>query len=494
MNLFQLIINTLCFVYVTESLPMFRIIEQTSSQSDNETEVKDLEFSFKVEIINNTVNLTYTDPFFNSSLSKPPTIANITVANTTTANITNLNITIASKKSNKKPSNLPSINDYNTLKSAGEDLLGKYWNTLWKDNTFIDSTVCDSSDTAPRASIWSLAVALQSFVDGQKLKQHDYKNNISAIFTAISGYWNPQYNLYGSSGPDAVPYVDDNAQLASALIEAYEQTGVKDYLSKGQTLVEAMMQQWNDKYGGVTWELGQPYIATISTTESALAAIRLYKHKKKASYLDFAEKSMDWIRRYMWDNSTNLLYDGTGNLTDTDKNVELTYHVGTALSLCVKLYRETKDNKWKDYADLLAAAGINRDLKIYAREYDMQFRYWYDNTAWTQLLAYGLIDYVNGINASEAVINEVVREATYLHNFGQGTDGLYFGSLSPLAEDENIYKKWVDFTKTDKKSEVENKLFCGSDPQKGSTRGLISQAAASIFFLQTAVGLKKYFK
>ena len=48
--------------------------------------------------------------------------------------------------------------------------------------------------------------------------------------------------------------------------------------------MELIQGQWSDKVGGVRWKVDGDYIASISTVEAALCAVRLYEQNKDDSY------------------------------------------------------------------------------------------------------------------------------------------------------------------------------------------------------------------
>lgn len=375
-------------------------------------------------------------------------------------------------------------------KKEGEAILQKYWDLLWKDNAFIDSSTCGSgSGSAP--VVWPVAVAFQSFVDGEKASPGSYTKKLSQIYDMMMNYYNTKKKACSAStNKDNDIYYDDNAQIASAMITAYEATKDKKYLNTGLDIVDFLMGGWNDTIGGVTWHLGSPYVASILTTETALACLRLYSHNKDSKYLEFAEKSMKYIHDTLWDKKTDLIFDGESG-TKINTEMEFSYQVGTALSAYVKLYGITKKSEYKDLAKKLVKAGINHGLVIYNRDYAKE-HFWRDELDFTQLLFEGLADYYNNIDKDVAIKNEVAAQARFVYDFARGSkDGLYFKTVDPLGNDPQIYANWKKVANTDRKSSYKEDGFCKKDVNGTPIRSLITQgAAARIFFLTNEVVTK----
>ena len=52
--------------------------------------------------------------------------------------------------------------------------------------------------------------------------------------------------------------------------------------------MELIQGQWSNEVGGVRWKVDGDYIASISTLEAALSAVKLYEQNKDDSLLSFA--------------------------------------------------------------------------------------------------------------------------------------------------------------------------------------------------------------
>lgn len=379
-----------------------------------------------------------------------------------------------------------------SIKQACYDVIDKYWQALWDGSDFNDRNSCGSSDKVIKAYIWQTSLAMQSLVDAQKLADRDFKDKISSVYSIIMKHFNSKYNAFSvTTNADSDIYYDDNAQVATALIGAYEVTGNTEYLDTASKTVEFLMNGWNTQYGGVTWHMGQSYIASISTSESALAALRLYAYKKDARYVEFAEKCISWIKSRLWDSSNNFIFDGTdGNTVNHD---EYTYQVGTVLAACVKLWKITNNNTYLQMSHELAAAGVNKNLKFYNTNVDVKYRYWTNELDFTQLLVNGLIEYIQNVDSNSAIIEEVIREARMVYDFARGDDGMYFYSVNPYTNSNNIFQRWGASTKITTGELLDKTYYCNENTSQAPLRYLISQGAAGIIYAQVAYSLSAYF-
>ena len=116
-------------------------------------------------------------------------------------------------------------------------------------------------------------------------------------------------------------YVDDNCQVLWVFIEAYELTNNTKYLTTANKLMELIQGQWSNEVGGVRWKVDGDYIASISTLEAALSAVKLYEQNKDDSLLSFAKKCLSWLDDNLLDKLDGFYYDGlnVNNKTNIDK-------------------------------------------------------------------------------------------------------------------------------------------------------------------------------
>lgn len=125
-----------------------------------------------------------------------------------------------------------------------------------------------------------------------------------------------------------------------------------------QAVFNTMAWRWDDKDcgGGLRWQIftwnnGYHYKNTVSNGGLFHLAARLARYTNNDTYIEWAEKTWDWVTGVKYINTNNTVwpvYDGafiTDNCT-TISNLEWTYNSGLFISGCAFLYNHTGDTKW----------------------------------------------------------------------------------------------------------------------------------------------------
>lgn len=384
---------------------------------------------------------------------------------------------------------IPNLPMERTANEEGKRILDQLWNdfkygdinNLFKDNTCKDSL----------PAVWAIAVTLQAFADGELAYKGYFKDRISQIYDFMNTYYNADKKGYSASNSrDEDLYFDDNAQVGSALVTAYEATGDIKYIQRADEVNVFLRSSWNSKVGGFTWKYKEPYVASISTLEVSLSLFRVYRHNKAPIDLEYAIKGMNWILDNLLDKSSNLIFDG---MSENDRKINdwrFTYHVGTALSLCSYLYKETKDNKWKDWTIKFAEASINQDNTFYPEQMRKRYRVWKDQFSFTSLLVEGMADGIKyDILKDKKFTNELAQEARAAFNFGKDSSGSYYSDLSPVNKGKDIGKVYNEWALDNK--EFEDKRPKCEYKENTFTFSLIDVAAAARVFFHTAKVIDK---
>lgn len=327
----------------------------------------------------------------------------------------------------------------------------KFYNSL-KGN-FVAPKKCNGCYNDDRFVVWAVSVAVQAVVDGARI----YPELVPLIAPAIdtfARYKNNHVHGYSAaenSGTDEDIYYDDDAQVASAMITAYEVTGDRKFLDLGRELVRFLMSGWHPKIGGVKWHVTKTYVNACTTAEVAKACLQISQFipSEAEVYVDFAARCIDWQIKTLQDKGNNCIMDGIQPDTMKIERGELSYNTGTTLSCAAHLYRITKDNKWRDIADDLARAAVSCDSPFYDRDYPRELRYWNNSSYWTQLLAEGVADYLlyMGSDANEDIAKDIHKEAErHLKMFYKYSkdpqDGLYIQSFEPHRTFKETYDKY----------------------------------------------------
>ncbi|KAG2735260.1 hypothetical protein G9P44_001474 [Scheffersomyces stipitis] len=384
----------------------------------------------------------------------------------------------------------PNLEGYNVVRN--------FWLLYYNRNkgTFVAPKKCSGCYNEDRFVVWAVAVAVQAVVDGARIYP-ELRPLIAPGIDIFKKYKNPHLRGYSAAengGNDKDIYYDDDAQVASAMLTAYEVTGEKRYLDLGRELVRFLMGGWNTNpnaktKGGMCWHITNHYLNACTTAETAKACLQISRFipNEAKIYIDFAAKCIDWQIRVLQDPSDKLIKDGVQDTSTDFNDTKWTYNVGTTLSAAAHLYHITKDPKWKQIADDLAAAGINRGVFFYDRDYDDAHRYWRDASYFVQLLIEGLADYLLyvGNEAPEGLpgkIQEEVRRhlVMFYEYMRDPRDGLYIQSFEPHRTYKEVYdSKYVKEFGGHKGWGLKDEDKSGDEPMKCLMGG---GAAARVFF------------
>ncbi|GEQ71399.1 hypothetical protein JCM33374_g5082 [Metschnikowia sp. JCM 33374] len=320
------------------------------------------------------------------------------------------------------------------------------------NKTFVARKKCSGCYNDDRFVIWAVSVAVQAIVDGARI----YPELLPLIGPAVDTfkkYKNNQtkgYSAAENSGSDNDIYYDDDAQVASAIITAYEVTGDKKYLDLGRELVRFLMGGWHPEIGGVKWHVSKTYVNSCTTAEVAKACLQISEFLPEEAnvYVDFAAKCIDWQVQTLQDHGDKCIMDGIQPDGRKIDEVKITYNTGTTLSAASHLYKITKDQKWKDIANDLANAAINRNSPFYDRDYGDDQRYWRDPSYFNQLLIEGLADYLLYVGSEvpqdlpPKIASEIERHLKIFYKYSKDPeDGLYIQSFEPHLTFREIYER-----------------------------------------------------
>lgn len=281
---------------------------------------------------------------------------------------------------------------------------------------------CNSAFKDP--ALWDLAVAAKSVIKLENIER------LTQILNQIYIYENKALGAFAASTlADEDIYTDDNAQIAWVFIDAYKLTKKTEYLSSAESIVKFLMKEV-DKNGGVIWKYKHNYIASISTSEAALAAIRLYEVNGDEKLIQYSKSCMEFMFKYFEDSSDHTFYDGLNKDDYSDLNRgKLTYTVGTTLSTLSILNRyDTKD--WKSNINRLIMAVTDTKGVFYNSN-----GYWNNAMKYIHLLYIGLKDVKVAMGLSDLVIQEIKKQGGFINNYLKDNDHLYFNSIGDCTKE-----------------------------------------------------------
>ncbi|CAH2354768.1 hypothetical protein CLIB1423_18S03246 [[Candida] railenensis] len=371
-------------------------------------------------------------------------------------------------------SSTKSSSSYFNAYSAFDSSFNSTWSIFWN---YQEGSWSDSGCSYTSPVLWDSAVA-----GGAAL----FTNNpyyVGYITTQLSKYKNSATGGYSSTtAANTDIYTDDNAQTVWVFLDAYKLSGNDDYLNAAIGIMEFIQGQWYSE-GGIRWSYNGEYLASISQTEGALAAVRLYEATGDEQWLSFSKQVINWAIDNLQDPSDHLFYDGLQINTGSINKGKLSYTVGTAISTFSYLYNIEKDENWLEQAELLIQASASGSGALYGSN-----GYWNNQLKYSYLLFQGLADFYNlvGINSakgwqlSQNISSEINRQAQYVFDYYQdGTTGNYYDDISSAPPSVSSKYKEAFTTSSSSSSSSSSPGTCNGNYVPSL---LTNSAAARIFY------------
>lgn len=316
-------------------------------------------------------------------------------------------------------------NPYGAFNKAFNATCSVYWN--YGQQSWSEKGCPGAAYASP--VLWNLAVA-----GGMALNTaNPYYAPI--ILQQLSKYRNAATGGYlSTTNGDEDMYTDDNAQVVWVYIDAYKLSGDPSYLELAENIMSWIKSQWNSNGGGVRWNYNGDYLASISQTESALAAVKLYEVTHDDTYLKFSKQCINWCFDNLQDPSDHLFYDGKTISTGNINKGKLAYTVGTAISTLSHLYTIDHDSQWLDRATELVRASASGSGALYNSKGQ-----WNNPLKYLYLLFAGLADFttkvtpnsLEGWKLKQSIASEVSQQANLIFQYYQDSNtAFYYDDMS----------------------------------------------------------------
>lgn len=347
------------------------------------------------------------------------------------------------------------------------DTMAKVWQRFWvsQDGKWNDKdSICNDGYALP--VLWTMAVL------GEAIIKTGDVSGLEVTLDRVMDYYDSNTKAFlASPNETAEVYSDDNAQLAWVFIDAYKMTGKKKYLGYAQDIISYIQTQQGPN-GGIIWRKDKNYIASISTAEAALAAVRLYDITHDQSLIDFATDCMEFMFKNLQDPKDKLFYDGTdkNDLSQIDKG-KLTYTVGCSISTLVYLHKYRGDPDMLDKALELALAATNSGGAFYDGN-----GHWNNKLEYVHLLFAGFADAFELSDQFGEYKDEVVKQGNYIYEYLQDPkdEGLYFTLIS-----KSTRSTFDQYSKLFRGGFDEDKsVYCNDDPSQPGKKSLLVNASA----------------
>lgn len=202
-------------------------------------------------------------------------------------------------------------------------------------------------------AVWSQGQAIAGALDMASLTG-DY-GPVNQTMGALQYYAKGGAYCPGVAGGDR--YYDDNAWVGLDFMQAYGQTGNKDYLQKAEQMFP-FMQTGLHPQGGLHWveNAKNPGRNTCANGPAIEYALRLYQATHDQKYLDFAQNCYAFMQKNLRDPS-GLYYDHVTDSGVVGKDI-YSYNQGTPIGADLLFYRITGDKKYIQDAQKTANAAL----------------------------------------------------------------------------------------------------------------------------------------
>ncbi|MFP5504432.1 MAG: glycoside hydrolase family 76 protein [Candidatus Sericytochromatia bacterium] len=205
------------------------------------------------------------------------------------------------------------------------------------------------------ATVWPHGQAIAAALD-LALLTGDYAP-VDASMKALSLYMDDgAYGPFSTTG-HAHRLWDDNAWIGLDFMQAYAQTGNRDYLAKAEAIFP-FMESGLHREGGLYWEENNQRMTrnTCANAPSAQYALRLYQATKDPKYLRFAENLLGFMNDKLR-SPEGLYYDHLGDDGKLDKTI-WSYNQGAAIGANLLKHRASGDPKALELARETANAAL----------------------------------------------------------------------------------------------------------------------------------------
>jgi DUF1680 family protein len=211
----------------------------------------------------------------------------------------------------------------------------------------------------PDAS-WGLGQHLNAALDLAQL-DGDYRGT-NELMKGLSLYNDAGAYSGGPWTSKANPAYDDNAWIALDLMQAYQQTKDRSYLTRAEQMVP-YFKTGLARDGGELWQVNNPNRTenTCSTAPTEQFLLMLYQATHKQEYLDMA-KRMDQFLKHTLRAPNGLYYDL--KWADGSKSKAIySYNQGTPIGADVEWFRITGDRSYLADASRTANAALDHFTK-----------------------------------------------------------------------------------------------------------------------------------
>ena len=249
------------------------------------------------------------------------------------------------------------------------------------------------------------------------------------------------YASYVNSAPKSDRFYDDNVWLGIDFADLYLLTQEESFLKKSEEIWKFVESGMDDKLGGgIYWcEQKKESKNTCSNAPGIVFLLKLYQASKKEEYLSKAIQLYQWTQNHLEDQGDHLYFDNV-SLSGKLNKTKFPYNSGQMLQSAVLLNKITKDPKYLQQAQAIAASAYQYFFHSEASHGGKKFKLLKNSDTWfIAVMMRGFVE-----------LYELDKNPVYLYTFRDNLTYAWDNLREPnglfnkdWTGEEVAHKKWL---------------------------------------------------
>jgi len=345
-----------------------------------------------------------------------------------------------------------------TYNNTASSLLVPGGNGLFAETASLNGT--QSGGDSGYSFVWPAATQMRVYDALVRIDPSTYTPILKNFSNQLqSQYWtNSGFGGYRSGvSSGATQFYDDNADLAVALVTAYQLTGDSTYLFRAESTYNFVMSGEDSVGGGgIYFNTARTFKDSAATLQGARAGLLLYQITHQSNYLT------DATRLYTWEKNTLQTPDGlfeekyytTGPQAGTISTTTLVNFTAFGIEDNIQFFKATNDPSYLSEAQRIASRSLTRFFNTSTGAIN-------DEGYWAFELVNALDD-LYGVDQNPAWLQSTQTALEWLHANAQDPNG-HYGTL--WGRGGTITTDFSTWNLNDQAAVAESYLYTGQVPE-----------------------------
>lgn len=268
----------------------------------------------------------------------------------------------------------------------------------------------------------------------------DYSGKVENFERYVSNYGDGGRGYSSSAGGWGERYYDDNSIVGINLVEAYNQLGKAEYLTRCAGIVNFLHSGWDDKFGGGLWWCEQmknqpgvdgsnkPACANGFAQWFLLGYYEICPESEKAGVLEFAKQLYSWVYNNLRD--TDDVYINDIGADGRKHATKYAYNSAAMIVAGYRLYKITGEQHYLEEAVTTADAAYNHFVQSRG---DIPLSYPLNDPWFTIKLIRAYIELLPAHSACKNYIDVFISNLNRGWKYGRQTNGLWYEDWSGVS-------------------------------------------------------------